>query len=246
MVNFLGAGAAEHHIPAAVWDIISRGEFDGHIPPYQAEASQGTLQVIYEFQSMMAHLTAMDISNASLYDGGSGTVRSRADGGTCASQIKIAPRTRIGERESVLSQRCPQYRRKPGHRMVEVPFDKELGPSIITLETHAGQDFGVGYSWPSFSVRWKMYALTDWAHANSMLVVGVVNPDRAGGIDAAARMGPKGADIVIGEGQPLGVPCYRLAALMSVLFVAAKRSCVRCLVVVIGRPSILTASPVLR
>lgn len=206
---FIGGGAYEHHIPAAVWDVVSRGEFLTAYTPYQAEASQGTLQVIYEFQSMMANLTAMDVSNASLYDGGSAV----------AEAVLMAIRAnRKSKSKKVLmpTQVNSRYQKTTvnivGNQNIQlemVDFDNESGRlDINALETYSGQDYAaLVIQHPNyFGVLEDVHALTDWAHEQGMLVIAVVNPTSLAVLTPPGEWGETGADIVVGEGQPLGIP----------------------------------------
>lgn len=206
---FIGAGAYDHHIPAAVWELTTRGEFYTAYTPYQAEASQGTLQLLYEFQSMMTGLTAMDVSNASLYDGAS----------ALAEAVLMAVR---GNRKSK-SKRIlmpvnlhPAYRRVVNSivrnqeiELVEVGYDKSTGQIDMTdLDQYAGEDYAaLVIPQPNFfGVLEETDELTNWAHRNGMLAVAVVNPLAMAIIKPAGEWGDQGADICCGEGQPLGAP----------------------------------------
>lgn len=206
---FLGAGAYEHHIPAAVWEIASRGEFYSAYTPYQPEASQGTLQVLYEYQSMMAGLTALAVSNASLYDGGS----------ALAEALLMAVRAnRKSKSKRILVPRAlhPLYRRaahaivhNQGLELVELPYDPVGGHTPESaLAAYAGQDFAaLVIAQPNFfGVLEEVDALTDWAHQQNMLVVAVVNPTALAVLKPPGEWGATGADIACGDGQPLGSP----------------------------------------
>ena len=206
---FIGAGAYEHHIPAAVWQLATRGEFYSAYTPYQAEASQGTLQLLYEFQSMMTALLAMDVSNASLYDGASGL----------AEAVLMAVRAnRRSKSRRVLMPRAvhPAYRQvvrsivsNQGIELVELPFDPAGGHTAPeALQAFAGEDIAaLVIPQPNFfGVLEEVDALTDWAHAHGALAIGVVNPLAASALTPPGEWGERGADIACGEGQPLGIP----------------------------------------
>jgi len=206
---FIGAGAYDHHIPAAVWQIATRGEYYSAYTPYQAEASQGTLQLLYEYQSMMTALMAMDVSNASLYDGASGL----------AEAVLMAVRVnRKSKSRRILLPRTlnPAYRktvhaivRNQQIELVEVAFDAATGRvDRAALEAHAGGDFAaLVIPQPNFfGVLEEVDALTDFAHANNMLAIAVVNPLAMAVLRPPGEWGASGADIACGEGQPLGAP----------------------------------------
>ncbi len=212
---FIGAGAYEHHIPAAVWALTTRGEFYSAYTPYQAEASQGTLQLIYEYQTMMASLTAMEVSNASLYDGATAVAEA------CLMAVRINRRSR-SLRILMPTTVHPHYRdvasnttSNQGLRFESIPFNALQGRlSLDSLAAYAGADLtALVIQQPNFFGQLEdVDALTDWAHAHDMIVIAVVNPlslallKPPGEWGHSGEQGRRGADIVVGEGQPLGVP----------------------------------------
>jgi glycine dehydrogenase subunit 1 len=206
---FLGAGAYPHHIPAAVWEIASRGEFYTAYTPYQAEASQGTLQLLYEYQSMMTQLTGMEVSNASMYDGASAL----AEAVLMAVRLSRKPKAR-----RVLMPRSvhPHYRKvvhgivhNQGIELREIPFRLDSGQlDEEALEKLTGEeDVALVLPQPNFfGVLEETDRLTDWAHRHGLLVIGLVNPLSLGILAPPGDWGEQGADLVCGDGQPLGIP----------------------------------------
>jgi glycine dehydrogenase subunit 1 len=213
-LNFIGAGAYEHHIPAPVWAIATRGEFYSAYTPYQAEASQGTLQLIYEYQSMMCALTGMEVSNASLYDGASALAEAclmavRSNRKSTSRRI-LMPRAV----NTIYAQVAQAIAGNQDISFQSVDFDRSTGRTLLeSLSAYSGQDFtAVVIQQPNFfgSLE-EVDAINDWAHANHIMVIAVVNPTslallKPPGLWGAAIAGNQGADIVCGEGQPLGVP----------------------------------------
>ncbi|MDN5924698.1 MAG: aminomethyl-transferring glycine dehydrogenase subunit GcvPA [Xanthomonadales bacterium] len=206
-LNFAGAGAYEHHIPAAVWAIVSRGEFYSAYTPYQAEASQGTLQLIYEYQSMMTQLTGMDVSNASLYDGATAL----AEAALMAERCLRAGAQRILVPDSV----HPAYRKTlktilglQHIEVIELPVAERgrLDPEWLDAQELAPFTALVIAQPNYFGQLEEVDTLTDWAHARNALVIGVVNPMALAVLTPPGSWGETGADIVCGDGQPMGVP----------------------------------------
>ncbi|MCC5810013.1 MAG: aminomethyl-transferring glycine dehydrogenase subunit GcvPA [Ectothiorhodospiraceae bacterium] len=204
---FIGAGAYRHHIPAAVWELTTRGEFYSAYTPYQAEASQGTLQLLYEFQSMMTGLTAMDVSNASLYDGASALAE--------AILMAIRANRRASSRRVLVAGTLhPVYRQVAesivgAQGIVLETLEAPLRDGALDAEAMAALDgaAAVVVQQPNFYGRLEdVDMLTDQAHGAGALVIAVVNPVAMALLRPPGNWGRDGADIVCGEGQPLGVP----------------------------------------
>ncbi len=204
--SFLGAGYYRHYIPAAVRAIASRAEFATSYTPYQAEASQGTTQAIFEFQTLITQLTAMDVANASMYDGASAT----------AEAVLMA--RRVLPKRRVIALACalwPDYRATirtylsalGGIEIVEVPFDRATGTIDLGVLTALANDellcVVVGYP-NAFGIVEPLHTAAEIAHRAGALVVSATAEALALGLLKAP--GDLGADIVAGEGQSFGLP----------------------------------------
>lgn len=206
---FAGAGAYDHHLPAPIWEIVGRGEFITAYTPYQAEASQGGLQLLYEYQTMMAGLTGMDVSNASLYDGASGLAEAILMAVRCNKKSKskciLMPKTLH-----------PRYRQTveaivfhQGIKIIELPFNEATGTTKLdALEKYADEDIAalVIPSPNFFGCLEEVDALTDWAKAHNAISIAVVNPLSISLLKEPGAWGEAGADIACGDGQPFGCP----------------------------------------
>ncbi len=205
---FIGAGAYEHHSPAAVWDLVGRGEFYTAYTPYQPEASQGNLQIIYEYQTMMANLMGMKVSNASLYDGAS----------ALAEAILMAVRLRRSTHKRVLIPKTvhPFYRavlktvlQHQDIVLEELEYSTKTGclePDCLE-KIDPSQLAAIVIPQPNFfGVLEAVDELTDRAQALGAYVIAQVNPMAMALLKEPGSWGKKGADIACGEGQPLGIP----------------------------------------
>ena len=204
MPTFLGGGIKPHYIPAAVKSIISRSEFYTSYTPYQPEASQGFLQAMFEYQSIIAEITGMDVANASLYDGAT----SLAEAALMCSRINkrnnfVIPTNISWDKRSVLR----NYISGVGLKIKEVPYKSETGEiNIDIMKKNIDENTtGVYIENPNFFGVFedKVEEIKKIISDNKSLFVVGVNPISLG---ITKSPGDYGADIVVGEGRCLGNP----------------------------------------
>ena len=203
---YIGAGAYEHAIPAIVWDLLSRGELLTAYTPYQAEASQGTLNLIFQFQSLMANLTAMRFCNASVYD--AATALSEAIL-MAARHLKTKP-----AKVAIPRNLHPHYRQtlktllaEQPVEIIEINFDQDSG-LIDKKQLNKIDDISaLVIAQPNFFGGCDdVNYYTDWIHQRGGLLIAAINPMSLGKLKPPGKWGNKGADIVCGDAQPFAIP----------------------------------------
>lgn len=221
-LHFLGGGAYEHFIPAVVDYLSSRSEFVTPYTPYQPEVSQGTLQVIFEFQTLICQLTGLDIANASLYDGATGA----------AEAVLMGYRLKNKKRILVASNLNPQYReviytytKNLGLEVVEIPYDKTGRIDRGGLESSLNGETSLllCQSPNYFGVVEQIKDLAELVHSQGALLAVVISePVSLGILEAPGKLG---ADIVTGEAQSFGLPLSYGGPYLG--FMACKKEFVR-------------------
>lgn len=219
-VCFLGGGAYDHYIPSVINHLLLRGDFFTAYTPYQPEVSQGTLQCIYEYQSLICALTGMDQSNASLYEGATALVEAINMSAAHTRRNKVV----------VLQTVNPEYRRVAqslsgplGIEFVNVAFeDGAIDPARIQ-EVMSDKIAAVVMQYPNFfGCIEDIERISEIAHNAGALSIVSANPIALGLIEAPGNLG---ADIVTGEGQPLGIPLSYGGPYLG--FLAAKKALLR-------------------
>lgn len=206
LISFLGAGMYNHYIPSVVDHMLRRGEFYTAYTPYQPEISQGTLQAIFEYQSLMCALTGMDVSNASHYDGAT----------AAAEAVNLAFAQFRGKRKKVVVSPTvhPQYREVIRTYTQGMDLALEGNDSNTDLDSDPGELADLVddntclliVQYPDFFGRIYDYTkLIEAAHAKGALVCVVANPTA---LALFKTPGDMGADVVVGDGQPLGIPMW--------------------------------------
>lgn len=201
--NYLGAGAYEHHLPAIVDAICSKSEFLTAYTPYQAEASQGMLQAIFEFQRAVCALTGMDVSNASLYDGAS----------ACAEALLMAMRLQKNRNEVLVSHGlhphyhavATQYLSSHDVKIKSLPYSKSWQIDLDALDGALNENTAaVLVQSPSFfGIMENVGEVAARTKAKGALLIHAANPLSYGIYASAAELG---ADIAVGDCQPFGIP----------------------------------------
>ncbi|NLJ97886.1 MAG: aminomethyl-transferring glycine dehydrogenase subunit GcvPA [Tissierellia bacterium] len=218
---FLGAGAYDHYIPSIVGHITSRSEFYTSYTPYQAEISQGTLQYIFEYQSLICNLTGMDVANASLYDGGTAIAEAAfmASNVTRRQEIVISKTVNPQAREVLKT-----YAHLQGIKVIEVE-DEGGVTNLEELQSHVtDKTAAVIVQSPNFfGIIEDIEAIEKVAHSQKRtLLIASVDPISLGILKTPASLG---VDIVVGEGQALGIPLSFGGPYLG--FIATKKSHMR-------------------
>ena len=217
---FLGAGCYEHHVPAVVTSLMGRSEFVTAYTPYQPEASQGTLQAVYEYQTMAGRLLGMDVANASLYDGASALAEA------LLMAIRVTKRNRVAVSKAIhphYRQVAKTYLSPGGHEMIELPYAED-GSTDLAAVPEPEKLAAIAVQSPNvFGCVEPFGDVSAFAKARGALAVFAFTEPLAFGL--LKNPGSQGADIACGEGRSFGLGMS--AGGMTLGMFAAKQEYVR-------------------